>query len=76
MKVLTTTGTTTKAVLTAVSDHRWWKHSLNYLRPLQVLLCVCLCLCVCVCDSACLCVFPHVCVCVCVCACVCVCVPV
>lgn len=36
MKVLTTTGETTKAVLTAVSDHRWWKESLNYLRPLQV----------------------------------------
>lgn len=36
MKVLTTTGLTTKAVLTAVSDHRWWKESLNYLRPLHV----------------------------------------
>uniref|UniRef100_A0A672GZU3 Neuroblastoma-amplified sequence N-terminal domain-containing protein n=1 Tax=Salarias fasciatus TaxID=181472 RepID=A0A672GZU3_SALFA len=36
MEVLTTTGMTTKAVLTAVSDHRWWKESLNYLRPLQV----------------------------------------
>ncbi|XP_028253229.1 NBAS subunit of NRZ tethering complex [Parambassis ranga] len=35
MKVLTTTGLTTKAVLTAVSDHRWWKESLNYLRPLH-----------------------------------------
>uniref|UniRef100_A0A8C4GVG0 NBAS subunit of NRZ tethering complex n=1 Tax=Dicentrarchus labrax TaxID=13489 RepID=A0A8C4GVG0_DICLA len=35
MAVLTTTGLTTKAVLTAVSDHRWWKESLNYLRPLQ-----------------------------------------
>uniref|UniRef100_A0A672GZU8 Neuroblastoma-amplified sequence N-terminal domain-containing protein n=1 Tax=Salarias fasciatus TaxID=181472 RepID=A0A672GZU8_SALFA len=35
MEVLTTTGMTTKAVLTAVSDHRWWKESLNYLRPLQ-----------------------------------------
>uniref|UniRef100_A0A674N5V0 NBAS subunit of NRZ tethering complex n=1 Tax=Takifugu rubripes TaxID=31033 RepID=A0A674N5V0_TAKRU len=35
MEVLTTTGETTKAVLTAVSDHRWWKESLNYLRPLQ-----------------------------------------
>uniref|UniRef100_A0A3P9P6K2 NBAS subunit of NRZ tethering complex n=1 Tax=Poecilia reticulata TaxID=8081 RepID=A0A3P9P6K2_POERE len=35
MKVLTTTGLTTKAVLTAVSDHRWVKESLNYLRPLQ-----------------------------------------
>uniref|UniRef100_A0A8C7YVQ8 NBAS subunit of NRZ tethering complex n=1 Tax=Oryzias sinensis TaxID=183150 RepID=A0A8C7YVQ8_9TELE len=36
MEVLTTTGLTTKAVLTAVTDHRWWKESLNYLRPLQV----------------------------------------
>ncbi|KAM4632894.1 LOW QUALITY PROTEIN: NBAS subunit of NRZ tethering complex [Polymixia lowei] len=35
MEVLTTTGLTTKAVLTAVGDHRWWKDSLNYLRPLQ-----------------------------------------
>uniref|UniRef100_A0A673CVY3 NBAS subunit of NRZ tethering complex n=1 Tax=Sphaeramia orbicularis TaxID=375764 RepID=A0A673CVY3_9TELE len=35
MEVLTTTGLTTKAVLTAVSDHRWWKESLNYLRPLH-----------------------------------------
>ncbi|XP_041814881.1 neuroblastoma-amplified sequence [Chelmon rostratus] len=35
MEVLTTTGVTTKAVLAAVSDHRWWKDSLNYLRPLQ-----------------------------------------
>uniref|UniRef100_A0A3B3X2Q4 Sec39 domain-containing protein n=1 Tax=Poecilia mexicana TaxID=48701 RepID=A0A3B3X2Q4_9TELE len=35
MEVLTTTGLTTKAVLTAVSDHRWVKESLNYLRPLQ-----------------------------------------
>ncbi|XP_047243058.1 NBAS subunit of NRZ tethering complex isoform X3 [Girardinichthys multiradiatus] len=35
MKVLTTTGLTTKAVLTAVSDHRWWKESLSYLHPLQ-----------------------------------------
>ncbi|KAM3602383.1 uncharacterized protein V6R79_003119 [Siganus canaliculatus] len=35
MEVLTTTGVTTKAVLTAVSDHRWWKESLSYLRPLQ-----------------------------------------
>uniref|UniRef100_A0A8C6U4N8 NBAS subunit of NRZ tethering complex n=1 Tax=Neogobius melanostomus TaxID=47308 RepID=A0A8C6U4N8_9GOBI len=33
MEVLTTTGLTTKAVLTAVSDHRWWKESINYLRP-------------------------------------------
>uniref|UniRef100_A0A665VW68 Neuroblastoma-amplified sequence N-terminal domain-containing protein n=1 Tax=Echeneis naucrates TaxID=173247 RepID=A0A665VW68_ECHNA len=36
MEVLTTTGLTTKAVLGAVSDHRWWKESLNYLRPLHV----------------------------------------
>lgn len=36
MEVLTTTGLNTKAVLTAVSDHRWWKDSLNYLRPLHV----------------------------------------
>uniref|UniRef100_A0A3Q3K2P3 Neuroblastoma-amplified sequence N-terminal domain-containing protein n=1 Tax=Monopterus albus TaxID=43700 RepID=A0A3Q3K2P3_MONAL len=35
MKVLATTGLTTKAVLTAVSDHHWWKKSLNYLRPLH-----------------------------------------
>uniref|UniRef100_A0A1A7XPK9 Neuroblastoma amplified sequence n=1 Tax=Iconisemion striatum TaxID=60296 RepID=A0A1A7XPK9_9TELE len=35
MKVLSTTGLTTKAVLSAVSDHRWWKESLSYLRPLQ-----------------------------------------
>uniref|UniRef100_A0A665VUJ6 Neuroblastoma-amplified sequence N-terminal domain-containing protein n=1 Tax=Echeneis naucrates TaxID=173247 RepID=A0A665VUJ6_ECHNA len=35
MEVLTTTGLTTKAVLGAVSDHRWWKESLNYLRPLH-----------------------------------------
>ncbi|XP_068609705.1 NBAS subunit of NRZ tethering complex [Brachionichthys hirsutus] len=35
MEVLTTTGVTTKAVLAAVSDHRWWKESLNYLRPTQ-----------------------------------------
>uniref|UniRef100_A0A3P8P8Z5 Neuroblastoma-amplified sequence N-terminal domain-containing protein n=1 Tax=Astatotilapia calliptera TaxID=8154 RepID=A0A3P8P8Z5_ASTCA len=35
MEVLTTTGLNTKAVLTAVSDHRWWKDSLNYLRPLH-----------------------------------------
>ncbi|XP_036003421.1 neuroblastoma-amplified sequence isoform X3 [Fundulus heteroclitus] len=35
MEVLASTGLTTKAVLTAVSDHRWWKESLNYLRPLQ-----------------------------------------
>uniref|UniRef100_A0AAQ5X5T5 Neuroblastoma-amplified sequence n=1 Tax=Amphiprion ocellaris TaxID=80972 RepID=A0AAQ5X5T5_AMPOC len=36
MQVLTTTGLTTKAVLSTVSDHRWWKESLIYLRPLQV----------------------------------------
>uniref|UniRef100_A0A8C5N9R9 Neuroblastoma-amplified sequence n=1 Tax=Gouania willdenowi TaxID=441366 RepID=A0A8C5N9R9_GOUWI len=36
MEVLTTTGLTTKAVLTAVSDHRWWKESLSFLRPLHV----------------------------------------
>ncbi|KAK9531668.1 hypothetical protein VZT92_011078 [Zoarces viviparus] len=35
MKVLTTTRLTTKAVLTAVSDHRWWKDSLSFLRPLH-----------------------------------------
>ncbi|XP_072297684.1 NBAS subunit of NRZ tethering complex [Eucyclogobius newberryi] len=35
MEVLTTTGLTTKAVLTAVSDHHWWKESINYLRPSQ-----------------------------------------
>lgn len=35
MQVLTSTGLTTKAVLSTVSDHRWWKESLNYLRPLQ-----------------------------------------
>uniref|UniRef100_A0A3P8UP13 NBAS subunit of NRZ tethering complex n=1 Tax=Cynoglossus semilaevis TaxID=244447 RepID=A0A3P8UP13_CYNSE len=35
MEVLTTTGVTTKAVLTKVSDHRWWKESLSYLRPLN-----------------------------------------
>uniref|UniRef100_G3PAX7 NBAS subunit of NRZ tethering complex n=1 Tax=Gasterosteus aculeatus aculeatus TaxID=481459 RepID=G3PAX7_GASAC len=35
MKVLTTTGLTTKAVLTKVGDHRWWKDSLNCLRPLH-----------------------------------------
>ncbi|XP_046872419.1 neuroblastoma-amplified sequence isoform X2 [Hypomesus transpacificus] len=33
MEVLTTTGLTTKAVLTAVSDHHWWRDSLSYLRP-------------------------------------------
>uniref|UniRef100_A0A665VVT5 Neuroblastoma-amplified sequence N-terminal domain-containing protein n=1 Tax=Echeneis naucrates TaxID=173247 RepID=A0A665VVT5_ECHNA len=40
MEVLTTTGLTTKAVLGAVSDHRWWKESLNYLRPLHLCLCI------------------------------------
>ncbi|XP_051908566.1 NBAS subunit of NRZ tethering complex isoform X1 [Hippocampus zosterae] len=35
MEVLATTGLTTKAMLNAVSDHRWWKRSLNYLRPLH-----------------------------------------
>ncbi|XP_041831827.1 neuroblastoma-amplified sequence isoform X2 [Melanotaenia boesemani] len=35
MEVLTTTGLTTKAVLSAVSDHRWWKESLRNLRPLH-----------------------------------------
>ncbi|XP_006869532.1 PREDICTED: neuroblastoma-amplified sequence-like, partial [Chrysochloris asiatica] len=35
MKVLSNTTTTTKAVLQAVSDGRWWKKSLTYLRPLQ-----------------------------------------
>ncbi|XP_077593113.1 NBAS subunit of NRZ tethering complex isoform X2 [Stigmatopora nigra] len=33
MEVLATTGTTTKAVLSALGDHRWWKQSLRYLRP-------------------------------------------
>lgn len=36
LEVLSSTGETTKAVLAAVGDHRWWKESLNYLRPLQV----------------------------------------
>ncbi|XP_061126095.1 NBAS subunit of NRZ tethering complex isoform X1 [Syngnathus typhle] len=35
MEVLTTTGLTTKAVLSAVGDHRWWKRSLDCLRPLH-----------------------------------------
>nr|XP_060503222.1 NBAS subunit of NRZ tethering complex [Panthera onca] len=35
MKVLSSTTTTTKAVLQAVSDGQWWKKSLTYLRPLQ-----------------------------------------
>ncbi|KAF0870718.1 NBAS protein, partial [Crocuta crocuta] len=34
-KVLSSTTTTTKAVLQAVSDGQWWKKSLTYLRPLQ-----------------------------------------
>ncbi|XP_032209159.1 neuroblastoma-amplified sequence isoform X2 [Mustela erminea] len=34
MKVLSSTTTTTKAVLQAVSDRQWWKKSLTYLRPL------------------------------------------
>nr|XP_061806612.1 NBAS subunit of NRZ tethering complex-like [Nerophis lumbriciformis] len=35
MEVLATTSMTTKAVLSAVGDHRWWKQSLDYLRPSQ-----------------------------------------
>ncbi|XP_029794135.1 neuroblastoma-amplified sequence isoform X3 [Suricata suricatta] len=35
MRVLSSTTTTTKAVLQAVSDGHWWKKSLTYLRPLQ-----------------------------------------
>ncbi|XP_037607505.1 neuroblastoma-amplified sequence [Sebastes umbrosus] len=35
MEVLTKSRVTTKAVLTAVSDHRWLKDSLNYLRPMH-----------------------------------------
>ncbi|XP_045068836.1 neuroblastoma-amplified sequence, partial [Coregonus clupeaformis] len=35
IEVLASTGLTTKAVLTAVSDHTWWKNQLNYLRPLH-----------------------------------------
>ncbi|XP_023558187.1 neuroblastoma-amplified sequence isoform X2 [Octodon degus] len=35
MKVLSSTTTTTRAVLQAVSDGQWWKRSLTYLRPLQ-----------------------------------------
>ncbi|XP_030897016.1 neuroblastoma-amplified sequence [Leptonychotes weddellii] len=34
-KVLSSTTTTTKAVLQAVSDGQWWKKSLTYLRPLH-----------------------------------------
>uniref|UniRef100_A0A7N4P366 NBAS subunit of NRZ tethering complex n=1 Tax=Sarcophilus harrisii TaxID=9305 RepID=A0A7N4P366_SARHA len=34
-KVLSNTGTTTRAVLHAVSDAQWWKKSLAYLRPLH-----------------------------------------
>uniref|UniRef100_A0A674BKT3 Sec39 domain-containing protein n=1 Tax=Salmo trutta TaxID=8032 RepID=A0A674BKT3_SALTR len=36
IEVLANTGLTTKAVLTAVSDHSWWKNQLNNLRPLHV----------------------------------------
>uniref|UniRef100_A0A452VG26 NBAS subunit of NRZ tethering complex n=1 Tax=Ursus maritimus TaxID=29073 RepID=A0A452VG26_URSMA len=36
MKVLSSTTTTTKAMLQAVSDGQWWKKSLAYLRPLHV----------------------------------------
>ncbi|XP_026374900.3 NBAS subunit of NRZ tethering complex isoform X2 [Ursus arctos] len=35
MKVLSSTTTTTKAMLQAVSDGQWWKKSLAYLRPLH-----------------------------------------
>ncbi|KAG5277190.1 hypothetical protein AALO_G00114610 [Alosa alosa] len=35
MQVLTQTGETTRAVLSAVTDKQWWRDSLNYLRPLQ-----------------------------------------
>ncbi|XP_052380578.1 NBAS subunit of NRZ tethering complex isoform X2 [Oncorhynchus keta] len=35
IEVLASTGLTTKAVLTAVRDHSWWKNQLNYLRPLH-----------------------------------------
>ncbi|XP_043920727.1 neuroblastoma-amplified sequence [Protopterus annectens] len=35
MEMLSSTTTTTKAVLYAVSDAQWWKKSLTYLRPLQ-----------------------------------------
>ncbi|XP_045020410.1 neuroblastoma-amplified sequence-like [Bubalus bubalis] len=35
MKVLSSTSTTTKVVLQAVSDEQWWKKSLTYLRPLE-----------------------------------------
>ncbi|KAJ8008712.1 hypothetical protein DPEC_G00081260 [Dallia pectoralis] len=35
IEALTTTSLTTKAVLTAVGDHIWWKNQLHYLRPLQ-----------------------------------------
>uniref|UniRef100_A0AAY5KHE6 Neuroblastoma-amplified sequence N-terminal domain-containing protein n=1 Tax=Esox lucius TaxID=8010 RepID=A0AAY5KHE6_ESOLU len=36
MEALTSTTLTTKAVLTAVGDHAWWKNQLQYLRPLHV----------------------------------------
>ncbi|KAI7799761.1 putative neuroblastoma-amplified sequence [Triplophysa rosa] len=35
IEVLTNTTTTTRAVLTAVSDSHWWKESLSLLRPLH-----------------------------------------
>ncbi|KAA0708511.1 Neuroblastoma-amplified sequence [Triplophysa tibetana] len=35
IEVLTNTTTTTRAVLTAVSDSHWWKDSLSLLRPLH-----------------------------------------
>ncbi|XP_036737524.2 NBAS subunit of NRZ tethering complex isoform X2 [Manis pentadactyla] len=35
MKVLSSTTTTTRAVLQAARDGQWWKTSLTYLRPLQ-----------------------------------------
>ncbi|XP_034143835.1 neuroblastoma-amplified sequence isoform X2 [Esox lucius] len=35
MEALTSTTLTTKAVLTAVGDHAWWKNQLQYLRPLH-----------------------------------------
>uniref|UniRef100_A0A672QJE5 Neuroblastoma-amplified sequence n=1 Tax=Sinocyclocheilus grahami TaxID=75366 RepID=A0A672QJE5_SINGR len=36
IEVLTNTTTTTRAVLTAVSDSHWWRESLSLLRPLHV----------------------------------------
>uniref|UniRef100_A0A672QJT6 Neuroblastoma-amplified sequence n=1 Tax=Sinocyclocheilus grahami TaxID=75366 RepID=A0A672QJT6_SINGR len=38
IEVLTNTTTTTRAVLTAVSDSHWWRESLSLLRPLHVML--------------------------------------